>query len=90
MTTNVIAAADARATFFDILEKASKLRAIFTITKKGTAKAVIMSADEFEEWAETLEVMSRSRTVRGIRKGLRELKSGKSVRHGDLFKKKVR
>lgn len=90
MTTNVIAAADARATFFDILEKASKLRMIFTVTKKGTAKAVIMSADEFEEWAETIEIMASPRTVRGIKKGLKEIKSGRHVSHAEVFKKKSR
>ena len=87
MTTNIIAAADARASFFEILERASKLRQIFTITKKGTAKVVIMSAEEFEEWAETLEIMANPKTVKGIKKGLKELKSGKYVKHDDVFGK---
>ena len=86
MTKTVIAAAEARSSFFDILEKVSKLRQIFTITKKGTAKAIIMSADEFEEWAETLEIMARPKTVRGIKKGLKELKTGKFMKHQDIFK----
>lgn len=88
MTTTIIAAADARSIFFEILEKVSKLRQVFTITKKGTARAVIMSADEFEEWAETLEIMASPKTVRGIKKGLKEFESGKYLKHGDVFKKR--
>ncbi len=87
MTSQVITAATARSIFFEILDKVSKLRQVFTITKKGTATAVIMSADEFEEWAETLEIMAHSKTVKGIKKGLKELKSGKHVSHKEIFKK---
>jgi prevent-host-death family protein len=83
MATNIIAAADARFNFFELLEK---LRQVFTITKRGTAKAVIMSADEFEEWAETLEIASNPKTVKGIKKGLKEIRSGKHLKHGDVFK----
>ncbi len=88
MTTNIIAAADARSIFFKILEKVSKLRQVFTIRKKGRGKAVSMSADEFEEWAETLEIMASPKTVKGIKKGLKEFKSGKYLRHDDIFKKR--
>lgn len=88
MATNIIAAADARYSFFEILEKVAKLRQIFTITKRGTAKAVIMSADEFEEWAETLELMANPKTVKGIKKGLKELKTGKFVNHNNIFGKR--
>ncbi len=86
MTTNIIAAADARFGFFELLEKVARLRQIFTITKRGTAKAVIMSADEFEEWAETLEIASNPKTVKGIKKGLKEIKSRRHLKHGDIFK----
>lgn len=82
-----MAAAEARASFFELLEKVSKLRRIFTITNKGTAKAVIMSAEEFEEWAETMEILASKKTVRGIKKGVKEIKTGKYVRHGEVFGK---
>ncbi len=88
MTTRVVTAANARSIFFEILDKVSKLRQVFTITKKGTATAVIMSADEFEEWAETLEIMAHQKTAKGIKKGLKELKSGKHVSHSEIFKKR--
>ena len=88
MASQVITAANARSIFFEILDKVSKLRQVFTITNKGRAKAVIMSADEFEEWAETLEIMAHSKTVKGIKKGLKELKSGKHVSHNEIFKKR--
>lgn len=52
-------------------------------------KAVIMSADEFGEWAETLEIMANPKTVKGIKKGLKELKAGRHLKHSDIFQKNI-
>lgn len=48
---------DARKNIFDIAEEVQKPSVYYTLTEKGKPKAVIMSAEEFESWQETLEVM---------------------------------
>lgn len=48
---------EARKKFFQIADKVEKDRARFTLTDRGTPKAILMSVEEFESWLETLEVM---------------------------------
>lgn len=47
----------ARVKIFDIASKVQKPGLYYTLTNNGRPQAVIMSAQEFESWAETLEVM---------------------------------
>ena len=48
---------EARKRIFDIAEEVQKPDVYYTLTEKGRPKVVIMSAEEFESWIETLEVM---------------------------------
>ena len=54
---NTLPITEARKQIFDIAEEVQKPGVYFTLTEKGRAKAVIMSADEYESWTETMEVM---------------------------------
>lgn len=47
----------ARKRIFDIAKDVQRPGVFYTLTESGKAKAVIMSAEEFESWQETLEVM---------------------------------
>lgn len=48
---------EARKKIFDIAEHVQKPGVYFTLTEKGRAKAVMLSAEEFDSLIETLEVM---------------------------------
>ena len=48
---------DARKNIFRISDDVTKTGRYYTLTENGKPKAVIISALEFESWAETLEVM---------------------------------
>lgn len=50
---------EARRRIFDIAEAVQKPSLHYVLTEKGKPKAVIMSAEEFESWQETLEVMEQ-------------------------------
>ena len=52
-----ISITDARKKIFDIAEDVQKPGIYYTFTEKGRPKAVMMSAEEFDSWQETLEVM---------------------------------
>ena len=49
------------------------------ITKNGKPRAVIMSADEFEGWKETLEIMSDPKLMRDIKQAEKDFRDGKSI-----------
>ncbi len=74
---------EARKNIFAIAEQVQKPGRYYTLTEKGEPKAVIVSMGEFESWAETLDIMRDGELVRGIRRGLKETKQGKT----DSFEK---
>jgi prevent-host-death family protein len=55
-TRTTISLTEARKRIFDIAEEVQKPGVYYTFTENGRPKAVVMSANEFESWAETLEV----------------------------------
>ncbi|MEK7504557.1 MAG: type II toxin-antitoxin system Phd/YefM family antitoxin [Patescibacteria group bacterium] len=65
-----IPANEARANFYQILDEAADKLRQFTVTLRGKSKVVIMAAEEFEGWLETLEIMSDKNLVADIKKGL--------------------
>lgn len=48
---------EARKRIFEIAEEIQKPDNYYTLTEKGRPKAVLMSAEQFESWQETMEVM---------------------------------
>ncbi len=77
--SSTLPANEARTNFYRILkEVGSKLRQI-TITHRGKNQAVIMSAEEFEGWEHTMEIISDKSMIKSIKKGLSEIRSGKGL-----------
>jgi antitoxin YefM len=54
-----ISITEARRRIFAIAEEVQKPSVQYLLTEKGKPKAVIMSAEEFESWQETLEVLEQ-------------------------------
>ncbi|MEA2097957.1 MAG: type II toxin-antitoxin system Phd/YefM family antitoxin [Patescibacteria group bacterium] len=54
---NIISITKARNNLFKITDQIQKSGSYFTLTEHGSPKVVIMSAEEFDSWQETLEVM---------------------------------
>jgi len=68
---------EARNRFSKIVDKVDRLSDRYVVTKNGEPKAVVMSAEEFESWVETLELMSNPKAVKALERGLKEAKAGK-------------
>lgn len=56
-TKTTLPISEARKKIFEIAKEVQKPNKYYTLTEKGRPKAIIMSAEEFESWEETLEVM---------------------------------
>ncbi|MBU2579212.1 type II toxin-antitoxin system Phd/YefM family antitoxin [Patescibacteria group bacterium] len=68
---------EAQKKFFDIATDVQKPGIHFTFTEKGRPKAVLMSAEEFESWQETMEVMREFPDLyKDIKKTDRAVKTG--------------
>ena len=69
-TKTTLSISEARKKIFKIAEEVQKPSRHYTLTEKGRPKVVLMSADEFESWQETLEVM---RDFPDLEKDVREV-----------------
>jgi prevent-host-death family protein len=76
MTTLTVT--EAKAHFLELIRDSDKRLERFIITKQGKPAAVVMNADEFEGWLETLEIMSDKKGLEEIRKARQEIKAGKA------------
>lgn len=75
---------DARRELSKLVDAVSKNQEHVVITKQGKPKAVLMSADEFESWEETIEIMSDPKALRAIRRSLRELEAGRAIPYEEV------
>ena len=83
--TKTLSLKEARDRFSDIVDKAGRLSERYVVTKNGTPKAVVMGADEFESWVETLELLSNPKAVKALKQGFKEAKAGKFHSFKDVF-----
>lgn len=80
-----ISITDARRNIFDIADSVQKPDTHYTLTERGSAKAVIMSAKEFEMWRETLDVEREMPDLeRDIKLFEKDLKSGAYKKYSTL------
>ncbi len=76
---------EARKNIFKISEKIQKPGVYFTFTEKGKPKGVIMSAEEFESWTETMEVMQQFPNLdKDIAEADRAIRTGQYKRYPTL------
>ena len=77
MTT--VSATYARSKLYELIDEVSTFGKRIGITKKGETKAVLISSDELVSWEATMDVMSDTQLVKGIRKGMEDIKKGRVV-----------
>ena len=56
-TKTTLSISEARKKIFDMAKNVQKPSTYYTLTENGRPKAVLMSAEEFESWQETIEVI---------------------------------
>ena len=77
---------DAKARLLEVLRRIEEQHGKVVITKNGIPRAVLLAYDDFEGLLETIDILSDSRTVNGIKKGLRDVKAGKVVSLKEAFR----
>lgn len=69
---------DAKARLSELIDQVERRDERVTITRNGRPVAVLVSPDELEGWQETLEIVKDAPFMEGIRRGLVDLKRGRS------------
>jgi len=79
---------EARKKIFKIAEDVQKPHKHYTLTEKGVPKAVVLSAEEFESWMETLEIIKDFPNLsKDIKKAEKDFRRGKYITLEELLKK---
>jgi len=63
---NTLSITEARKIIFSIANDVQKPDTHYTLTENGRPKAVIMSAEEFESWQETVEILANKNIMDDI------------------------
>jgi prevent-host-death family protein len=74
MTTLTVT--QAKAHFLELIRDSDKRLERFLITKNGKPSVVLMNADEFEGWLETLEIVSDRKVLKELRQAKAEFEKG--------------
>lgn len=89
-TKTTLPISEARRKIFDIAEEVQKPNTHYMLTERGRPKAVIMSAEEFESWIETMEVMREfpdlNKDIAEINRAVKSGKYKKWTTLDELFK----
>lgn len=80
-----LSATEVRNDFFDTLDQIERSGLPYTITKAGKPVVVMMSAEEYESWQETLDIMSDPKAVKGIKEGLDDIKHNRTFSYKEIF-----
>ena len=84
-TKTTLSITEARKHIFAIAERVQQPNVYYTLTDKGRPKAVVMSAEEFESWAETLEVIKDFPNLAAdAKQAMKEYREGNYVLLEDL------
>ena len=76
----------AREDLTGLVEDVRKKLDEYIITVNGKPAAVIMSADEYESWKETNEILADPELMKAIKEGEKEIEEGKGIDWEDLKK----
>jgi antitoxin YefM len=83
--TKTIPVSEARQTLPLLVGRMRKVMDRVIITRKGKPAAVLMGVEEYESWIETLELVSKPEVVAGLRKGLADVKAGRTKSFEKVF-----
>jgi len=75
----------AKAAFLDIIRKIEGSEDAIAITKNGVPEAVLLSMKKFEGLLETLEILSDEKSMKSIRKSIKEAQKDKWVDFDEVF-----
>ncbi len=76
---------EARTNFYQILDEVGGNLRQFTISHRGKPNAIIMSAEEFEGWQETMEILSNKKLLSAINRALKTKKTYSSEEAAKLI-----
>lgn len=75
----------AKTDLLKVLREIEAKRGKVVITKNGIPKAVMLHYEDFEGLLETIDILSDPATMKGLRRGLRDVRAGRTVTLKEAF-----
>ncbi|MBI3579187.1 MAG: type II toxin-antitoxin system Phd/YefM family antitoxin [Deltaproteobacteria bacterium] len=88
MSTTILPVSEAKQRFTELVKNTEQSFDRFLITKNGKEAAVVMSAQEYDSLLETLEILSNTKEVRALARGLAELEQNQTVDFKEYLERK--
>ena len=83
----VVPFTDARATLSELLDLVEREQEHVVITRNGKPVAIVMSAEEWESWEETIEVLSDPELMEDLRASEEDVKAGRLYTLDEVMKR---
>jgi antitoxin YefM len=80
-----VSVSEAKNKLLDLIRRMKHKSEIVAITRDGVPSAVLLSMDQFEGLMETIEILSDQKSMRAIRRSLKQADKGQWVRQDDVF-----
>ena len=75
--TRTMGLTEARAKMPRLMDDIERRADRVVITRNGKPSVVMMDAEEFEGWMETIEILSNPKSLAAVREGMRDIKAGR-------------
>ena len=76
---------EAKNTLLDLIRNIELRHQAVAITRGGIPAAVLLSMDQFEGLMETIEILGDSKSLRSLKRSLKQAEAGKWVSHEAVF-----
>lgn len=80
-----VSIAEAKNTLLDLIRNIELRRQVVAITRGGIPAAVLLSMDQFEGLMETIEILGDSKSLRSLKRSLKQAEAGKWVSPEAVF-----
>ena len=87
--TQTLPISKAREELANLVDRTKKRLDEYIITVNGSPAAVLISADEYESWKETEEILANKQLMKAIKQGEKDIEDGK-VQDWDEVKKELK
>ena len=81
----LVTVTEAKKKLLDLIRRLKARPEVVAIPRDGKPAAVLLSMDQFEGLMETLEILSDPKTMRSLRRSMKQARTGKWVPHESIF-----
>ena len=84
-----VSVSEAKNKLLDLIRRMKHKQEIVAITRDGVPSAVLLSMEQFEGIMETIEILSDQKSMRAIRRSLKQADKRQWVRQDEVFSREV-